>query len=613
MNVQQYWEKRNTEREAYWLNVSEETFEKDLERLYARSLQHMKTQINAFYGRFASQNGLSIQEATKLLTGSEYRVWRMDIEDYVNKIKAGEEGLKKELNTLAMRSRISRVEKLYSETLMQLDELGRSTSSGMKKLLTDAYEDNYYHQAYDLGKAGIKLPTKMLDESGVEEVLMTPWSGKNYSQRIWKNQRKLANTLKDTIFNGVHRGVSVEKMTADVMARMDVSHSDAIRLVRTELNYVTNKGNLNSLNEAGMKHYRFVATLDSRTSATCRAHDGKVYPVTDGVQGYNVPPLHPHCRSIIVGELKGYDRSNNTREARVGGKTIDVPSTMTYEDFKAVYVDGTKKLNEVVKTAANFGTIKLKKVQSDVSDEEYNEILDTLNQSENDDLKGLYANYADNITHITKRRNGGSYSSRRDTIEWDTATYDGLHKYSTLFHEYGHYFDYKVPFKDLDFSEVDAINSIPHFKFLERKASFSKKFMDAVRADKEHLTKVLTKEAKADMIKNNASAGVQDAIDGLFEKSRIRWGHGEKYYNRKYSLLKGFGYHKELQKTLKGFGYDVSTLKKTQLLMRQYETASEIWANVSSAIATNSTELGYIKKYLPNSYKAYVEMIKGVE
>ncbi len=137
--------------------------------------------------------------------------------------------------------------------------------------------------------------------------------------------------------------------------------------------------------------------------------------------------------------------------------------------------------------------------------------------------------------------------------------------------------------------------------------------MDAVRADKEHLTKVLTEEAKADMIKNNASAGVQDAIDGLFEKSRIRWGHGEKYYNRKYSLLKGFGYHKELQKTLKGFGYDVSTLKKTQLLMRQYETASEIWANVSSAIATNSTELEYIKKYLPNSYKAYVEMIKGVE
>ena len=112
MNVQQYWEKRNTEREAYWLNVSEETFEKDLERLYARSLQHMKTQINALYGRFASQNGLSIQEATKLLTGDEYRVWRMDIEDYVNKIKAGEEGLKKELNTLAMRSRISRVEKL---------------------------------------------------------------------------------------------------------------------------------------------------------------------------------------------------------------------------------------------------------------------------------------------------------------------------------------------------------------------------------------------------------------------------------------------------------------------------------------------------------------------
>ena len=76
---------------------------------------------------------------------------------------------------------------------------------------------------------------------------------------------------------------------------MGVGMSDARRLVRTELNYVQNRAALDSIKDAGMKYYRFVATLDRRTSAACRAHDGKIYPVDEGSPGTNMPPLHPHC------------------------------------------------------------------------------------------------------------------------------------------------------------------------------------------------------------------------------------------------------------------------------------------------------------------------------
>lgn len=356
MDTLTYWEKRNIEREAYWTKKSQETIERELSDQYAKSLAYIRTQIDALYGRFAAQNGLSIEDGRKLLTGGEYRVWRMEMEEYLDKIKGGDVGLTRELNTLAMRTRISRLEKLYGETVREIDRLGRVKIDKMDAFLTDAYKDNFYHQTYDLGKVGIALPTKMVDSLDLANVLRTPWSGKNYSQRIWADAEKLSRTIKDVIFNGVHRGISVDKMTKLVMERMDVSRSNAVRLVRTEMNYVNNRANLDSLEEAGMKQFRFVATLDKRTSAACQAHDGKIYDVKDKQQGVNAPPLHPHCRSIITAYV-GEDLSKRTRIARdANGKNIYVPANMTYEDWKAVYIDKTQTLKEW--KAANSPRVK---------------------------------------------------------------------------------------------------------------------------------------------------------------------------------------------------------------------------------------------------------------
>lgn len=46
---------------------------------------------------------------------------------------------------------------------------------------------------------------------------------------------------------------------------------------------------------------QFVATLDSRTTPVCRAHDGKQYPIGKGPN----PPLHVACRSLRVAVIDG--------------------------------------------------------------------------------------------------------------------------------------------------------------------------------------------------------------------------------------------------------------------------------------------------------------------
>ena len=347
MDSEAYWAKRSEEREAAWQLKSRETLEKELAAYYEASLDHIQRNIDALYGRFAKDNALPMEEARKLLTGKEYRTWRMSLEEYVAQIDAGDKMLERELNTLAMRSRISRLDKLYSETLMELDGLGRKMRDRMDGFLGDAYKDNYYRGLYELGHVGKALPAiSQVDSKSVEAVLRTPWSGKNYSARIWKNQKQLAQVIQDEVVASVHRGDDVRKISRRVADKMGVGLSNAQRLVRTELNYVHNQAALDSIRDAEMDYFRFVATLDSRTSAMCQEHDGKIYPIDDADTGENIPPLHPRCRSIIVGSLGGRELKGQTRIAKGDeGKYIHVPAEMTYEDFQAVYVEKTQTVD----------------------------------------------------------------------------------------------------------------------------------------------------------------------------------------------------------------------------------------------------------------------------
>lgn len=56
----------------------------------------------------------------------------------------------------------------------------------------------------------------------------------------------------------------------------------------------------------------------------------------------NAPPLHPHCRSVIVGSLKGNSRAKGQRAARdEKGKYIRVPADMTYKEWYNKYIEPT--------------------------------------------------------------------------------------------------------------------------------------------------------------------------------------------------------------------------------------------------------------------------------
>lgn len=335
-----YWAARAAAYEEAWHNRCQTTVERDLAAYYEQALADIQRDIAALYGRFAKDNKLSMAEAHRLLTGDEYRVWRMSMEEYLQGIENGSV-LSEELDTLAMRSRISRLDKLYAETLKALDRLGRKTEDRMTDFLMKAYKDRFYHGIYDvIERTGIMKANVAIDDDTAQKIAAAPWSGKSYSQRIWKNDQQLGTALRTVVSNGLHRGLSVPQMAKMVEDKMHAGLSNAKRLVRTEMNYVQNRAAADSIKESGMKYYRFIATLDRRTSVTCRSHDGHVYSIDEYRPGENAPPLHPNCRSTIAGSLKGWHSEDGTRAARnIDGKTVHVPKNMTYESWYNTYIE----------------------------------------------------------------------------------------------------------------------------------------------------------------------------------------------------------------------------------------------------------------------------------
>ena len=107
---------------------------------------------------------------------------------------------------------------------------------------------------------------------------------------------------------------------------------DVESTVRTGANHVAAQAReeLYKANDDVVKGVQLVATLDGRTTETCMAQDGKVYPVGEGPR----PPFHYQCRSSTIPVLKSWKELGiKLQEAPPGTRASmggQVPAKTTY-------------------------------------------------------------------------------------------------------------------------------------------------------------------------------------------------------------------------------------------------------------------------------------------
>jgi SPP1 gp7 family putative phage head morphogenesis protein len=117
--------------------------------------------------------------------------------------------------------------------------------------------------------------------------------------------------------------------------------NQVMTLVRTSVNQVANAASqqVYEANQDITQKYRYVATLDSRTSSICRALDGREFEYGKGP----TPPQHFNCRSTTVPVIDykelGFDPPPPGKRASMDGP---VPADMSYGQWLAKQDAATK-------------------------------------------------------------------------------------------------------------------------------------------------------------------------------------------------------------------------------------------------------------------------------
>lgn len=168
-----------------------------------------------------------------------------------------------------------------------------------------------------------------------------PFQGKLLTEWYKDLEAGAFQRLRNTIRAGIVEGRTIEQIVREVRGTAAQGYQDGVlqttrraaeATVRTAVSHTANaaRDRLYQGNAKHIKGVQWVAVLDGRTSAVCRARDGMVYPVDSGPR----PPAHPNCRSSTIPVLKslremGIDRDQpKSTRASMNGQ---VAGDLTYD------------------------------------------------------------------------------------------------------------------------------------------------------------------------------------------------------------------------------------------------------------------------------------------
>ena len=84
MKSREYWNKRFELLEVSQLNKGAKYYA-ELEKQYLKACSDVQKEVDAWYSRFATENGISLQDAMKLLNSNELEEFHWNVQEYIKK------------------------------------------------------------------------------------------------------------------------------------------------------------------------------------------------------------------------------------------------------------------------------------------------------------------------------------------------------------------------------------------------------------------------------------------------------------------------------------------------------------------------------------------------
>lgn len=283
-----YWSKR-LKQEMMAKQASEADVDQAMSALYRVHQTNIEKEIQAFYQKYADDEGVSITEAKK-------RADKVDVQAFADKAKRYVEEkdfspqANAELKLYNLKMRVSRAELLQYNMDLELLALGEGERQLTEKFLKAGFADEVKSQSGILGEY-IKNPKTV--ERSMEAVLNVPFEGVTWSERIWERQQALRQVVARTAHETLVRGRNAMAMIPTFRREFGVSKSAAKRLAVTEVARVQSEAQKISMTANGFDEYEYIA--EPSACPICAKLNGNIYKVSEMEPGKNCAPMHPHC------------------------------------------------------------------------------------------------------------------------------------------------------------------------------------------------------------------------------------------------------------------------------------------------------------------------------
>lgn len=620
MKSSDYWKGRFEYLEGQKAKRGAEYFN-NLESQYDIAIRDVERDISAWYSRFATENEISFQEAKRLLNSRELAAFRMDVKEYIEKGRSLDPQWRKQLEQASAKVHVSRLEALKVQLQQRAEWVSANQRDTIDDLARKVYSEQYYRTAFEFQKGvGIGWEFARLDTKKIDNYIVKPWAadGKNFSKRIWESRDKLVGELNTRLTQSIIRGLPPDKVIKEISGRFNVSKNAAGRLIMTESAFFATVAQKDALKELDVEKYEILATLDSKTSETCRHMDGQVFKLSEHRPGETAPPFHVYCRTTTVPYFD--DEIPGERAARDNeGKYYTIPENIKYQDWEAGFVKGDKSvLDKFKQTTDLLPILENSDLFKKAGQKHYMAIHDAMEKTATDEVgknvKAVWRRFENDLMVSDFSYRGGAHfrpgSGVNINLSVDAKGTDWGNPYRTLFHEFGHNIDY-----------LATETNYKYFSEAYQDGIFGKTIREEINGKISDIDKLLKKEFKESADK------VQLAVDKGFIKNE-EWNIN--YYKRagfKYSKSYAYSFFEKELKAIPiknravlsdlaegvtggrinaGFGHGKAYWKGGL----SDKVSIEAFAEFYESVTVNREQWEILKKYMPKSCELFEEMMK---
>lgn len=505
-------------------------------------------------------------------------------------------------------------QKQYQEALKKqldgiLDALQNKEFENIAEYLTGCYEDGFLGALYDIHGQGIPFIFPIDQAQVVDAVQTDSKISTNLYTRLGEDVSYLKKSIRAELSRGIANGSTWTEMAAHIAHGMNSpfhkAMNKAMRISRTEGHRIQNRAQMDMLNKAKENGAdvvkQWISTLDDRTRESHKILDGQIRESEDYFEvnghkakypgGFGVTSEDIHCRCCMGQRAKWNLDQDELDTLQDRASYFDLDKSKDFEEFKKKYLQASDIVDTMDLTDIKLGELESAygKKHSKAIRKQMEKAPEEIRRAWNDCVgdfhcldpryrgdKAYYSPGLDGVKlNITKVAKGSDYQT----------------PYQVVFHEYGHHTDYILNRK---YGDGD------------RKKSFSETYKNGV------FGKTLKREAK-DAVEKFAKKR------GIFEDDAqtIDWGKAEQEFciqiKKELSLIQRSDISDMFEPIMSGkCAYPFGVGHGTDY-WKSRNNGKEGFAEIYSAVVDNPESLEQVKRFFPESFKIFWEMIGVVK